>query len=127
LRQNSTSNPWEVAWIMWRYQDDWHHYYFIFKPNGVELGKKQNENQAEEQIFLYTANEPKLKIDEWNTWYIKMSGSHIEIWLKMAHGSMQRVVDYHDNAPIVGPGNIGLYTEDAHVQFDDVYIASLTS
>ena len=42
LRQNSTPNPWEVAWIMWRFQDDWHHYYFIFKPNGVELGKKQN-------------------------------------------------------------------------------------
>lgn len=126
LRQNSTPNPWEVAWIMWRYQDDWHHYYFIFKPNGIELGKKQNENQAEEQIFLYTANEPKLKIDEWNTWYIKMSGNHIEIWLEMPDGSMQRVVNYHDNAPIVGPGNIGLYTEDAHVQFDDVYIASLT-
>ena len=39
----------------------------------------------------------------------------------------QRVVNYNDNAPIVGPGNIGLYTEDAHVQFDDVYISSLTS
>jgi Domain of Unknown Function (DUF1080) len=127
LRQNSTPNPWEVAWIMWRYQDDWHHYYFIFKPNGVELGKKQNENQAEEQIFLYTAKEPKLKIDEWITWHIKMSGNHIEIWLKMADGSWQKVVNYHDNAPIVGPGHIGFYTEDAHVQFDDVYIASLNS
>ena len=127
LRQNSTPNPWEVAWIMWRFQDDWHHYYFIFKPNGVELGKKQNENQAEEQIFLYTANEPELKINEWNTWHIKMSGSHIEIWLKMADGSWQKVVDYHDNAPILGPGNIGLYTEDAHVQFDDVYLAPIIS
>ena len=127
LRENSAPNPWEVAWIIWRYQDDWHHYYFIFKPNGIELGKKQNENQAEEQIFLYTANEPKLKTDEWNTWYIKMSGNYIEIWLEMADGTMQRVVNYHDNAPIVGPGKIGLYTEDAHVQFDDVYIDSLTS
>jgi hypothetical protein len=126
LRQNSAPNPWEVAWIMWRYQDDWHHYYFIFKPNGIELGKKQNENQAEEQIFLYTANEPKLKIDEWNTWYIKMSGNHIEIWLEIADGSMQKVVNYYDNTPIMGSGNIGLYTEDAHVQFDDVHITSLT-
>ncbi len=127
LRQNSTPNPWEVAWVMWRFQDDWHHYYFIFKPNGIELGKKQNENQAEEQIFLYTANEPQLKINEWSTWHIKMSGNHIEIWLKMADGSWQSVVDYYDNSPIVGPGNIGLYTEDAHVQFDDVYIASISS
>jgi hypothetical protein len=127
LRQNSAPNPWEVAWIMWRYQDDWHHYYFIFKPNGIELGKKHNENQAEEQIFLYTAIEPKLRMDEWNTWYIKMCGNHIEIGLEMAEGSMQKVVDYYDNMPIEGPGNIGLYTEDAHVQFDDVYIASLNS
>ena len=127
LRQNSTPNPWEVAWIMWRFQDDWHHYYFIFKPNGIELGKKQNENQAEEQIFLYTANEPQLNINEWNTWHMKMSGNHIEIWLKMADGSWQSVVDYHDNAPILGPGNIGLYTEDAHVHFDDVYIAPIIS
>ncbi|HJU34039.1 MAG TPA: family 16 glycoside hydrolase [Nitrososphaera sp.] len=124
LRQNSAPNPWEVAWIILRYQDDWHHYYFILKPNGVELGKKQNENRAEEQIFLHTANEPKLKIDEWNTWHIKMSGNHIEIWLKMADESWQQVIDYRDNSPMVGPGNIGLYTEDAHVEFDDVYIAS---
>ncbi len=126
LRQNSTPNPWEVAWIMWRFQDDWHHYYFILKPNGVELGKKQNENQAEEQIFLYTANEPQLKINEWSIWHIKMSDNHIEIWLKMADGSWQSVVDYYDKTPIVGPGNIGLYTEDAHVQFDDVYITSIS-
>jgi hypothetical protein len=125
LRQNSTPNLWEVAWVMWRFQDDWHHYYFIFKPNGVELGKKQNENQAEEQIFLYTADEPKLNFDEWSAWYIKMSGNHIEIWLELEeYGPWQKVVDYHDDLPIVGPGHIGLYTEDAHVQFDDIHIAS---
>lgn len=125
LRENSPPNPWEVAWIMWRYQDDWHHYYFIFKPNGVELGKKQNENHTDKQMFLYTANEPKLKIGEWSTWYLKMSGNHVEIWLKMVDGSWQRVVNYYDDIPIVGLGNIGLYTEDAYVQFDDVYISSL--
>jgi hypothetical protein len=127
LRQNSAPNPWEVAWFMWRYQDDWHHYYFTLKPNGVELGKKQNENRDEEQIFLYTANEPKLQINEWSTWYLKMSGSHIEIWLEMADASWQRVVNYYDDNPIMGKGKIGLYTEDAIVQFDDVYIAPLTS
>jgi hypothetical protein len=126
LRQNFTPNPWEVAWLMWRYQDDWHHYYFILKPNGVELGKKQNENQAEAQIFLYTTNEPRLKINEWNTWYLKMLGNHIEIWLKMADDSWQRVVNYYDDDPIIGEGKIGLYTEDANVQFDDVYISPLT-
>jgi hypothetical protein len=127
LRQNSTPNPWEVAWLMWRYQDDWHHYYFTLKPNGIELGKKQNENHAEAQIFLYTANEPKLQMNEWNTWYIKMSGNHIEVWLEIADNSWQRVVNYYDDDPIIGQGKIGLYTEDASVQFDDVYISPLTS
>jgi hypothetical protein len=47
--------------------------------------------------------------------------------LEMANGFWQRVVNYYDNEPILGPGKIGLYTEDAYVQFDDVYIASLTS
>jgi len=125
LRENSPPNSWEVAWIMWRYQDNWHHYYFIFKPNGIELGKKQNENHTDEQIFLYTANEPKLKIGEWSIWYIKTSGNHIEIWLKLVDGSWQRVVNYYDDVPIVGSGKIGLYTEDAYVQFDDVSISSL--
>jgi hypothetical protein len=45
----------------------------------------------------------------------------------MADGSWQRVVNYSDNATIMGPGRIGLYTEDAYVQFDDIYIAPLTS
>ena len=56
-----------------------------------------------------------------------MSGSHIEIWLEMADASWQRVVNYYDDNPIMGKGKIGLYTEDAIVQFDDVYIAPLTS
>ena len=68
-----------------------------------------------------------MKINEWNTWYLKMSGNHIEIWLEMADGSWQRVVNHYDNEPILGPGKVGLYTEDAYVQFDDVHIASLAS
>src|SRR5438067_13892860 len=55
LRQGSAPNPWEAAWVMWRYQADWHHYYFIFKSNGIELGKKQNEIQSDSHMFLYTA------------------------------------------------------------------------
>ena len=40
LRQGSPPNPWEVAWVFWHYTDNDHFYYFIPKPNGWELGKK---------------------------------------------------------------------------------------
>jgi hypothetical protein len=125
LRQNSPPNPWEVAWVMWRYQDDWHHYYFIFKPNGIELGKKQNDERADEQVFLFTANEPQLAMNRWNTWNIRMVDNHIEVWLKVGLG-WKKVVDYYDrNNPIEGPGRVGLYNEDAHVQFDNVYLTRI--
>jgi len=126
LRQGSPPNPWEAAWIMWRYQDDWHHYYFIFKPNGIELGKKQNDSQSDSQVFLFTASDPKMKIGEWNIWHIRMIGGHIEISLKIA-GNWQTVIDFTDQHPIDGPGKVGLYTEDAYVQFDSVYLTPLNS
>src|SRR5215211_987107 len=125
LRQNSPPNPWEVAWVMWRYQDDWHHYYFIFKPNGIELGKKQNDERADGQVFLFTANEPQLAMNRWNIWNIRMVDNHIEEWLKVGL-SWKKVVDYYDrNNPIEGPGRVGLYNEDAHVQFDNVYLTRI--
>ena len=40
LRKNSPPNVWEVGWIDFRYVDKFHHYSLLFKPNGIELGKK---------------------------------------------------------------------------------------
>src|SRR4051812_43059945 len=40
LRQNNPPNPWEMAWVVWHYRDPEHFYYFILKPNGWELGKR---------------------------------------------------------------------------------------
>ena len=111
LRQNSTPNPWEVLGLSGVIKMIGT--IIILSSNLMELNlarSKMRIRQKSRYSCILQMN-PKLKIDEWNTWYIKMSGNHIEIWLKMADGSMQRIVDYHDNAPIVGPGNIGLYTE----------------
>lgn len=124
LRQNSAPNTWEAAWVMWRYVDSHHHYYFILKPNGIELGKKDNDRQAEEQVFLYTADSPKLQVDKWSNWIIKMQSNHIQAYINNV-----KVVDYVDNTmsdTLSGAGAVGLYTEDAHVQFDNVYISSLS-
>ena len=40
IRQNSAPNTWETAWVMWRWTDLFHHYYFVIKTNGIEFGKK---------------------------------------------------------------------------------------
>jgi hypothetical protein len=40
--------------------------------------------------------------------------------------SWKKVVDYYDmNNPIEGAGRVGLYNEDAYVQFDNVYLTRI--
>jgi hypothetical protein len=124
LRRNSPPNAWECAWLMWKYVDMWHHYYFILKPNGIEIGKKDNDRQAEEQVFLYTADNPKLVIDRWENIKISQVDNRIRVW----RGSTL-IADAVDRtmSQTLGnsPGSIGLYNEDAHVQFDDIHITPL--
>lgn len=109
---------------MWRYVDSYHHYYFVVKPNGIELGKKDNNQQAEEQVFLHTADSPKLELGAWSVWTIKMEGNHIQAFV-----NGDKVADYIDDSmsdTLSRPGVIGLYTEDAEVQFDNVQISPLS-
>lgn len=116
LRQNSVPNSWESAWVMWRWTDLFHHYYFVLKTSGIEFGKKDTSCNCEQQVFLKTATSPTLKIDTWN--YVKISsiGKHTTIWLDGV-----KVVDmddpsYSKTADMSG-GYIGLYNEDASSAF----------
>ena len=120
LRQNSPPNSWEAAWLMWRWVDLYHHYYFVIKTNGIEFGKKDTTCNCEKQVFLKTATSPKLQIGAWNHIKISSIGKHTTIWIG---GS--KVVDMDDpsyNSAKMSSGFIGLYTEDASVGFDNVYI-----
>lgn len=115
------ARPWEVAWALFRYTNTSNYYYFTYKTNGIELGKKQGSLG---QIFLYTASNPKLTIGQWNHWHIKVVGNHIQVWID---GNL--VVDFVDQnmAPQLASGSINMYTEDARVNFDNIYISVLTS
>lgn len=120
LRQNSPPNTWEAAWVMWRWVDLYHHYYFVIKTNGIEFGKKDTSCNCEEQVFLKTGTSPKLQIGAWDHIKISSIGKHTTIWVD---GS--KVVDMDDpsyNSAKMSSGFIGLYTEDASVGFDNVYI-----
>ncbi|MBM2820634.1 MAG: hypothetical protein HW405_394 [Candidatus Berkelbacteria bacterium] len=122
LRTGSPANHWEVGWITFRMQDASRSYYFLQKPNGIELGKYIPESPY--QYFLYTADNPKLTFGVWNTYKIAVKGANIKIWI---NGT--QVVDYMDPGGATGPGpwltgKIGLYNEDAHVLYDDVLVTS---
>ncbi len=119
-RQNSPPNAWEAAWVMWRWVDLYHHYYFVIKTNGIEFGKKDTSCNCEQQVFLKTGTSPKLQIGAWNHIKISSIGKHTTIWV----GGV-KVVDMDDpsyNSAKMSSGFIGLYTEDASVGFDNVYI-----
>ena len=115
LRGNNP-NPWEVGWIIFRYQDAQNFYYFVQKTNGIELGRFNNNTQR----FMYTADTPKLSLNAWNTYKIAVKGANIKISI---NGT--QVVDYTDTAAdTILDGKIGLYNEDAHVHYDDVVVTS---
>jgi glucose/arabinose dehydrogenase len=122
LRQNTPPKPWEAAWIFFRFTDNFHHYWFVIKSSGVELGKKDCDtctNSDQGQIFLYSNNNPSLKVGEWSTWEVKAIGNHISI---AVNGT--QVVDFTDAGMSrkLAKGSIGLYDEDADVNFDNVHI-----
>ncbi len=121
LRQNSAANSWESAWVMWRWTDLFHHYYFVLKTSGIEFGKKDTSCNCEQQVFLKTGTSPTLKIDTWNHVKISSIGKHTTIWLDGV-----KVVDmddpsYSKTADMSG-GYIGLYSEDASSAFDKVTV-----
>jgi hypothetical protein len=122
LRQNSPPNTWESAWVMWRWTDLYHHYYFTLKTNGIEFGKKDTSCKCEEQVFLKTGSSPKLQLNTWAHIKISSVGKHTTIWVDGT-----KVVDmddpsYSSTADMSG-GYIGLYNEDASTAFDNVSVA----
>jgi len=115
LRTGSTPNPWEVGWLLFRYSDAQHFYYFIKKTNGIELGKFNNGSQT----FFVTADNPKLTLNTWDSYSIAVKGNNIKV---SVNGT--QVANYTDtNSPYL-TGKVGLYNEDAHVHYDDVTVTS---
>jgi hypothetical protein len=122
LRQNSPPNQWEAGWLFFRYQSDYRSYYLIHKPNGLELGKlvrpgSENytpyNNQVHNQVFLATTSGPPVEPGRWYDYRIDVRGATIQVYVD---GELQ--ITYTDPDPILS-GRVGLYTEDAHVLFQD--------
>lgn len=120
---NRDPNTWEVAWIFWNYVDKWHHYYLVQKTNGIEIGKKDNVQQLEQQVFMYTESSPKANLGQWHHWDIETVGNHIVVYVDGV--KVAEIYDDTQSGYFADGGNVGLYTEDASVEFDNLYIAPL--
>jgi len=116
LRQGSTPNPWEVAWVIWQYTDPDHFYYFIAKPNGWELGKR-DPAYAGGQRFLATGSEPQYPIGTWYDVRITQRYSSIEVAV-----DGRRVVRFEDKERPYLSGKFGAYNEDAATRITDVVV-----
>jgi Domain of Unknown Function (DUF1080) len=116
LRQRSTPNPWETAWIIWHYQDDRHFYYLTLKPNGWEIGKRDPAYPGGQRFLV----SDKLPIYYFNTWYdirIVQVGNTMAVWV-----NGQPLTRFTDSQSPYSQGQVGLYAEDAYAQFADVRV-----
>lgn len=138
-RQNFPANNWETAWVM-AYVDDFHHYYFTLKASGWELGKKDNDQSAEEQWFLATGLSPSANIGGTPQHVeLKVDGDLITVTVdgvqlvQVRDDGVTVTNQVNGNTVYVPPqsgtlaGNkkAGLYNEDAEVTFDNVRLQSL--
>lgn len=120
LRVNSSPNPWEVAWVIWNYQDNEHFYYFIPKPNGWELGKRDPAYPGG-QRFLATGSAPSFPIRKWYNFQVTQDAKNaISVYV---NGLL--IIKYTDTESPYTAGAIGLYNEDAHVHFDNISVTQL--
>lgn len=111
LRRNSDPNPWEVGWVVWDYLDDEHFYYFIPKPNGWELGKRDPAYPGG-QRFLATGDWPLYDKRRWHTIAV-----HTAPGISAVRVGNVELVRFVDEERPYTRGRIGFYTEDAEVQF----------
>jgi hypothetical protein len=121
LRGASLLNPWEVAWVLFRYADNQHHYSLILKPTGIELAKKDCEIclLSQESVSLYTDSNPKYETGNWNNLYIKAINNTITVGV---NGS--KVFSFVDDkmSEKLKNGQMGLFSNDASVSFDNIYV-----
>ncbi|MGH3547694.1 MAG: family 16 glycoside hydrolase [Pseudonocardiaceae bacterium] len=110
-------NPWEVGWVLWGYRDPVHFYYVVLKPNGWEVGKADPAYPGQQRCI--TTGTTPYPIGQWIEVRVQYHGANTTVWVNGA--PLTTIVDterpYTDGA-------VGLYTEDAAVQFIPVRLGA---
>lgn len=135
LRTGAPPNVWERAWLFF-FVDHWHHYYMILKDDGLEVGKKDNEQQLDEQWF-FVATDPSVlvPVGQWADVEMSLQGQRLTVKVNgtlvadiMDNGSITNVrngvtVPIVPQSPVLAePKAIGLYVEDSLCEYGPVYV-----
>ena len=112
--RNGTPNPWEVGWVIWQYTDDQRFYYFIPKPNGWELGKRDPAYPGG-QRFLGSGSEQTFPIGRTYDVTIVQVDEAIAVFV-----DGHEIVRLRDQETPYRKGRIGIYAEDATVTVHSV-------
>jgi hypothetical protein len=107
-------NPWEVAWVIWHYSDDAHFYYFIPKPNGWELGKR-DPSYPGGQRFLASGRDQEFPIGHAYDVTVVQIAQDVAVFV-----GGREIVRLRDEERPYRAGRIGVYSEDATVKVDRV-------
>ena len=122
LRQlRQAPNPWEVAWVLWRYTDNEHFYSFIVKPNGWELAKEDTAYPGKQRFLAYSY---ACSYPTGRTYAIRIRhlGNHITVWV-----DGKQIVAFTDHERPYRSGSIALYTEDAATLYRPVELRPVLS
>lgn len=107
-------NPWEVAWVIWQYEDDSRFYYFIPKPNGWELGKR-DPSYPGGQRFLASGHLETFPIGKVYDVTIVQDNDKIAVFV-----DGREIVRTRDAETPYTKGRIGIYAEDAAIKVHSV-------
>src|SRR5207247_2502850 len=118
MRGGAKANAWESAWLVWGYADRRHFYYFIAKPGGWELGKRDPAFRGG-QRYLTDGKSPTFPLGTWATIQVSQVGPRIRV---RAGGAL--IADFTDVQRPYEEGRIGLYGEDCSARFSDLSVVS---
>jgi hypothetical protein len=146
-QKRTSPATWETAWIMFRYNtagfahsaagSKFHHYYVTLKSNStIELGKKDNVASVDEQYFISTSATYSYSAGTWYKVRIRAIGNQITVWVDDIQkinltddgsGGAQGGAPNTPAAPstYLYSGVIGLYNEDAEVEFSPMSIVPI--
>lgn len=115
--RNEKPNSWEVFWFMFNFKktsNGKQTNYFIFKPNGIELGKAWGEF---DQDFLFTQSSPLANLKKEYKLILFKKDQNLKVYIddiEVLNFKASERKNLFDHS-----GQFGLYTEDAVVHIKD--------
>lgn len=107
----SSPNAWERDWLIWHYLDNNHFYYVSCKTSGWEVGKRDPAYPGS-QRFLKTGSSVTCPVGTWHNYQVTQKRATMTVIIDGI-----QVYQFTDKQRPYLSGSVGLYTEDAQVNW----------